>query len=204
MRRRSLIVFAAIAVPGCATAPERTGVAFQLPHPMSSAQDIDQFYVAPHLQPSQYETLIVTEPLFPVPIVDRELTFTPWKQDLQTSLAQALRTSGLFRHVVEGSAATITGKRTLLLESAIVEVDPGDRMVRWWFSEFGAGHSFIQVEGRIVDPEANDVLVQFADRRRGAAVFDITGGDSEGLLREDLRGIAKGFAKALTGALANR
>jgi hypothetical protein len=48
------------------------------------------------------------------------------------------------------------------------------------------------------------VLVQFVDRRRGAAIFDLAGGEGKALLREDLRGIAKSVATALTETLGGQ
>jgi hypothetical protein len=83
----------------------------------------------------------------------------------------------------------------LLCDIAITEVDPGSRALRWWFGEFGAGHSVVQVEGRFVAPSSGKDLVQFVERRRGAAILDITGGDAEALVEQDLREIAEAIVK---------
>ncbi len=198
--KRSLVLVIALGLVGCATSPAHPGTALPLPHPMTANEHVDLLYVSPGLRLQDYDLLVVAQPRLEAPIVDRELAYVPWAQDLRTALAQAMKRSGLFATVVEAEPTDTAGTAVLVLESAVVELDPGDQAVRWMFGEFGAGHSFIQVEGRIVDARTQEVLAQFADRRRGAAVFHLTGGDSQALLQEDLRGIAKSLAKALTEA----
>ena len=198
---RSLALLVICSVAGCATSPERSGTALTLPHPMSPNSHVDQFYMAPDFRPQHYDLLIVAEPILAVPLPKGELTYTPWAVDLRTALAQAMQRAGLFSHVETEPPDDLEARKIATLESAITEMDPGSQFARWMFGEFGGGNSFLEVEGRIVDASTGVVLVQFADRRRGAAIFDIAGGDSQALLQEDLRGIAKGVASALGEAV---
>ena len=199
--RRSFLTLIVLGLTGCAATPERTGLVLPLPHLMAPSKHIDLLYVAPGLKLHKQDILIVTKPKLAAPILERELTYTPWIKELHTALIQALRASGLFVEIASEVPSNLAGRKTLVLESAIVELDPGNQALRWWFGELGAGHSFIQVEGRIVTGQTQEILAEFADRRRGAGIFDITGGESDVLLREDLRGIAKDVAKALEAAL---
>ncbi len=198
-RLAALVVLVAT---GCAAVPEGPGSVVSLPHSMAPAHGVDLFYMAPGFQPRVYDRLIIEEPKLAVQIRDRELTYTPWAQDLHAALVQALSASGVFAEVSRGGPSVVAGGKGLILESAIVEFDPGNQMQRWLFGEYGAGNTFIQIDGRILDAQTQEVLVQFSDRRRGAAVFHLTGGDSVALLQEDLRGIAKDVSKALAEAMA--
>lgn len=66
------------------------------------------------------------------------------------------------------------------LELAITEINPGNASARMFAGEFGAGHAFVQVEGKLIDTVSGEVLATFVDRRRhsGAAGFQDLGGDS--------------------------
>lgn len=198
---RYLVLFVICSIAGCATSPERTGTTLTLPHPMSPNSHVDRFYMAPSFKPQDYDLLLVAEPILATPLPKGELTYTPWAVDLRTAFAQAMQRAGLFSHVETEATPDLEARKIATLESAITEMDPGSQFGRWMFGEFGGGNSFLEVEGRIVDIQTHAVLVQFADRRRGAAVFDIAGGDSQALLQEDLRGIAKGVAMALEKAV---
>ena len=83
----------------------------------------------------------------------------------------------------------------LRCELEIIQLEPGSRALRWWFGEMGAGHSIVQVEGRFVDVQTGEELFTFVESRRGAAVFDVTGGDPRELIQQDLREIAKGIVE---------
>lgn len=65
-----------------------------------------------------------------------------------------------------------TGK-TLNLELVITELNPGDTMTRFWIGELGAGHAWIQVEGKLTDAESKKLLGYFVerDRKSGVATF---------------------------------
>lgn len=193
-----------LAIGGCATSPEHVGSVVRLPHPMEAVHGIDQLYVADTFRPKMYDLLVVKEPVVAAPLSDPELRATPWAKTLQAALAHAMRSAGLFAGVAEQAGGELPSGNILVLESAIVDVDPGNQMARLFFAEMGGGHSFVEIEGRIFDPHNQEVLVQFSDRRRGAGVLDITGGESEGLLRDDVRGIARGFGEALRVAVTHQ
>jgi len=65
-----------------------------------------------------------------------------------------------------------TGK-TLNLELVITELNPGDTVTRFWIGELGAGHAWIQVEGKLTDAESKKLIGYFVerDRKSGVATF---------------------------------
>lgn len=79
------------------------------------------------------------------------------------------------------------------LELAITEMYSGSRMDRIFAAENGAGHAWVQVEGRVIDSESGEELAIFADRRRSSVWIgfrDVFRDSSPGLIREMLKGIA--------------
>jgi hypothetical protein len=79
------------------------------------------------------------------------------------------------------------------LDLAITEMNPGGAFMRMMIAELGAGHAWVQVEGRVVDPSTNTVLVTFSDRRRGSGVIgfrDLGGDAGPAMVREMLESIA--------------
>jgi hypothetical protein len=71
------------------------------------------------------------------------------------------------------------GARPARLDVAITEIDPGSGFARVMAGELGAGHAFVQVEGKVTD-DAGTLLASFADRQRdsGATGFRDTFGDA--------------------------
>jgi len=80
------------------------------------------------------------------------------------------------KHVAFGAE---TGKKARL-DLAITEMTPGSAFARMVAGELGAGHAWVQIEGRVTDEESGVLLVSFADRRRGSGAvgFRDLGGDS--------------------------
>lgn len=72
-----------------------------------------------------------------------------------------------------------TGK-TAKLDLAITEMTPGSAFARIMAGELGAGHAWLQIEGRVTDEESGVLLLTLADRRRGSGAhgFRDTVGDS--------------------------
>lgn len=91
----------------------------------------------------------------------------------------------------------LPNERTLLLDTRFIQLTSGSQALRWWCGELGCGHTIIEVQGRLTDANTGDVFAAFADKRRGAAVIDPTGGSGEDLLREDMLGIVRDVAAAL-------
>jgi hypothetical protein len=78
------------------------------------------------------------------------------------------------------------------LDLAITEMTPGSAFGRTMWGEFGAGHAWVQVEGRVTDEESGVLLVSFADRRRGSGVIgfrDLAGDSGPAMLHEMITAI---------------
>jgi len=60
------------------------------------------------------------------------------------------------------------GRRIYEMKVAITQLDPGSSRLRYWIG-YGAGAAFIQLEGRLVDLEANKTVCSFVvcDRNGG-------------------------------------
>jgi hypothetical protein len=85
--------------------------------------------------------------------------------------------------------STISGGASATLHLAITQMTPGSASARFWAGEFGAGHAFIQVEGRLVDRRSNAELFVFVHRERdsGTVGFEDIGGDAgPGLVKQML------------------
>ena len=92
----------------------------------------------------------------------------------------------------------IPGGNYLVLETAITRWRKGNRALRVLISGI-SGSSIVQVEGRIIDPQTNKILLAFADSRAGSgyAGLDLTGGNSRSMMQDDMRGIARALAATL-------
>lgn len=86
------------------------------------------------------------------------------------------------------------------LDLAITEMTPGDAFARIMAGELGAGHAWVQVEGRVTDEETGVLLVSFADRRRGSGVIgfrDVAGDSGPSMLHEMIIAIGFGIRNEL-------
>jgi hypothetical protein len=59
------------------------------------------------------------------------------------------------------------------LDLAITHMDPGSAAKRLLAGEFGAGHAQLQIEGKVVDVETDEVVASFAERRRSSGAIGI-------------------------------
>jgi hypothetical protein len=86
------------------------------------------------------------------------------------------------------------------LELAITEMTPGSVAARFWAGEFGAGHAYVQVEGRLTDSTDGGVLCELVQRTRasGAVGFRDLGGDSGPAMVKQMLGMV---ARALLSEL---
>jgi len=90
------------------------------------------------------------------------------------------------------------------LELAITEMTPGSVAARIWAGEFGAGHAYVQVEGRLTDAADGGVLCEFAQRTRasGAVGFRDLGGDSgPAMVKQMLAMVARALRSELIAKL---
>lgn len=179
---------------GCATTTEPTGF-LRDSGTLRAGQRLDQVYTAPGFTPRHYSTVgvAVESPLMVAP---RGLSIENLTAYLSREVVAHLQQTGLFSTVVPSSVQP-PGAPGLRCELAITQLDPGSRALRWWFGEFGAGHAIVQVEGRCLDAQTTTLMLAFVEQRRGAAIFDITGGNSQSLIEEDLRNIAHDFSQQL-------
>jgi hypothetical protein len=79
----------------------------------------------------------------------------------------------------------------------------GSAFARMVAGELGAGHGWVQIEGRVTDEESGVLLVSFADRRRGSGAvgFRDLGGDSgPAMVREMITAIGFGIRSELDHA----
>jgi hypothetical protein len=78
------------------------------------------------------------------------------------------------------------------LDLAITEMTPGSAFGRMMAGELGAGHAWVQIEGRVIDEESGVLLVSFADRRRGSGAIgfrDLAGDSGPAMLQEMITAI---------------
>ncbi len=109
-------------------------------------------------------------------------------QWLKTYIASAAATKGV--PVSFGSDNTT---QPLVMEIAITEMTPGSAFGRMMAGEFGVGHAWVQVEGRITDEELDEIVFSFSDRRRSSdhiGLSDIGGNAGPGMVRKMLEEIA--------------
>lgn len=123
---------------------------------------------------------------------------TQISQSLQANLTGQLQAAGIFKFVSDD--AWFSGKRpqALTLETRITEIYSGDPQQRY-SRGFGAGHTIIQIEGKIIENRTCRTLVEFADRRihPGDAMFigRAKSADGQYLLNLDSNGILRGIVQ---------
>lgn len=154
---------------------------------------LDAVHTAPTFTPRRYSGVLVSveRGLQPSP---EGLSVERLTQYLVLQVTSQLRETKLFSVVTDKTSEIPVDSNVLRCELAITRLDPGSRALRWWFS---AGHSIVQVEGRLVDATTGQEMLTFAEKRRGVAFFDITGGDPEALIEQDLREFAEELVKQL-------
>jgi hypothetical protein len=87
---------------------------------------------------------------------------------------------------------------------AITYLTPGNATARILAAELGAGHAFVQVEGKLTDAKTGEEIARFADRRRdsGSIGFEDVGGDAGPRLVERLlKGISADVVKELSATV---
>ena len=162
---------------------------------LSKGHFLDLVYRTPSFNVNRYKTLALhVEPSFNFP--SDGFSIKGLNSYLGSNLADRFRETGAFSEVTSNpDTATSPPNNSLICSVAITQMDSGNRTLRWFFGEFGAGHTVIQVEGKMTDVRTGEELMSFIENRRGAAVTDITGGDSQGLLEQDLREISDRIVK---------
>ncbi len=88
------------------------------------------------------------------------------------------------------------------LELSITEMNPGSVAGRFWAGEFGGGHAYVQVEGRLMDASSRQTLVTFSVRKRDSGAVglqDLGGNVGPELVKEMLREISRSVISELKG-----
>jgi len=88
----------------------------------------------------------------------------------------------------------------LELQIALTEMNPGSAGGRMFAGEFGMGHAYVQVEGKIFNKNTNEVLVTLSERRRSSGAIglaDLAGDSGPDLVVEMLDGIADDIVREL-------
>lgn len=90
---------------------------------------------------------------------------------------------------------------TARMALAITYLHPGSVSGRFWAAEFGAGHAYVQVDGKIIDVVSGKEIACFMERRRdsGSIGFEDLGGNAGArMVKRMLERVAADFVKELS------
>ncbi|MEM5786649.1 MAG: DUF4410 domain-containing protein [Syntrophobacteraceae bacterium] len=90
---------------------------------------------------------------------------------------------------------------------SVTHLDTGSAAGRILAAELGAGHAFVQAEGKLTDSTTNKELASFTDRRRDTGVLgleDLAGNAGRKLVKRMLEGIASDIVMELSNDLTAR
>jgi len=189
--RIGALAFACLALAGCATGPEKSG--FLTGHqPTRQGRYMQKYWVAEKI-PAQTFSRIYVEPVDVTRIQDAPgISALSVSNFLQSTVVwQIPRQAGW--NIVE-APETATAKLAL----AITYMTPGSVSGRAWAAELGAGHAFVQVDGRLTDTASGAEIACFSDRRRdsGSIGFEDFGGNAgPRLVRRMLETVSSDFLK---------
>jgi uncharacterized protein DUF4410 len=185
MRPVAFAIGVALGLAGCASTPTRTGY----------LRDYDQLKPGRHLDQYWANRALITQKSYSkirlgeidVGRISAHAGVTP--EDCKAWFENALRKtpSAHSEHLVADDTAPAQ------LEVAITEMDPGSAAARIFAGELGAGHAWVQVEGRVVDRQSQDQVVAWSARRSSSGTIGIqdVGGDAgPALVRAMLEQIA--------------
>lgn len=175
-----------LALVGCASTPERLST-LSFPATPRKGKFLEQYYRAADFDLRRYARVQVTA-TSTLSLLPDGLSVEHLTQYLRSETEQQLQRARIL---------TVPETGDVLMTLTITECDTGSRAARWLAGEFGAGNTAIQVEGTLRERPDGPVLFVFAERRKGAGMLDITGGDAQALLEQDLREIAEALAKEL-------
>lgn len=181
---------------GCSSTPKRSGY----------LNDYDRLTQGAHLEGYWADSTLIHRKVYAKILVDSisidkisdrgGVNAEDCRSWLREGVVQAAKSSG------DRLVLTDDGTADMRLELAITDMTPGSSSARFWAGEFGAGHAFVQVEGRVVDVESGRELVNFSDRRRasGAAGLKDVGGDAgPAMIRTMLNQIASDAVLEIMG-----
>ena len=156
--------------------------------------------VAPGFDVTRYKTIVVEK--FPVtdPATkdegDRRFG-ERMNHYLHLELLRRMRESGLFQHVIDGSAAQASAPdgSALRLRGTITRLGRGSQAARYFAGLYGAGRTRAQADMQFLDAGANRVVIVTSDRR--VASVGWFGGSDEEHLEESFNDMARDLAKFL-------
>lgn len=189
-----IVTSALLLLSGCATVRESGCINSY--SKLRPGRHLEKVYINTEFKPRDYDAAVVSVSDFNIPI-NTEIEIPEMKKYLKEETLRQFRNAGVFKNVVDREGLSDTQSKLLICNIAITELNPGSRMGRWLAGEFGAGNSAVQLEGEFSDAGTKEIMFSFADRRKGAASLDITGGEAKNLIMEDIRNIVDGIATTL-------
>jgi hypothetical protein len=182
---------------GCASPPIRSDFAKDMPQLRKGSYIEKVWFDNGTLSSSNYSEVRL-ETVCGVGVSDQDnITVAEAVQWIKDSIVESGEDSVVLRSTGEGASAN--------LELVITELDPGSTAARFWAGEFGAGHAWVQVEGKLTDTTNHKLLGYFVERERksGVATFrNARGYDSgPGLLHDMIEDICKKVRKEMRLAL---
>ncbi len=169
--------------------------------PSIEDKDAGLVAMAPGFDVKQYKAIVVER--FPVAAgqiedANEQRLADKLTTELQQQFVRRLEESGLFQPVVagNGTAAAPTGPPTLVLHGVISRFGIGDRAARYFGGIYGAGKARVQADMRLAEVPSGRVVLATADRRVSHS-FQFFGGDTEDILTEGFKDMARDFAKFL-------
>ena len=113
----------------------------------------------------------------------------------RAALVQRLSEAGGFAEVLALDEGEIPAN-SLVVEGRFTVLNPGNRAKRYW-GGFGAGKAKVCIEGRVLNPEGEE-LATFADCRSGTGMLSFAGGKAEGMMSNDVYKAAFNSAEFLS------
>jgi hypothetical protein len=196
------VLFLGSFLAGCTSSAKRTGYLHDYAK-LEKGKYLENYWSnTPRMGKTRYSTIRV-EAIAIDRIQDQEgVTAEDCRGWLRNALVEGTRVLG--DHFVFEAGLDEAEAR---LEIAITEMTPGSATGRKLAGEFGMGHAWVQVEGRIVDIESNEEVVAFSDRRRSSGAIglkDIGGDAGPSLVHEMLDQIATDIIQERTESFAFR
>jgi len=158
---------------GCSTTAVKSDFLTQQ-QPLHKGKHLDNYWSSADLAKTNlakiYLEPIDTSRIKDVPEISRDTA----AHTLKFAALENIRFPGGWKAVDE------PGDATAKLSLAITHLEPGSMMSRAWAAEFGAGHAYVQVDGKLVDMASGKEVACFMERRRdsGSIGFEDLGGNA--------------------------
>jgi hypothetical protein len=179
---------------GCASPPIRSSYSNDI-QPTIEGKYIEKVWIDKAILSSVQYTEVRLQNVQGVGIVDQtNITVAEAVQWLKEAIIEPGNDSIVLQSNNKGRMAN--------LELVITELDPGSTSARFWAGEFGAGHAWVQIEGKLTDSENNKLLGYLSERSRKSGVLtfrNARGSDSgPGLIHDIIFDIAEKMKKEIS------